>query len=151
MSQTITIKTTCYALFLALLTLATGCGKQANSTKSDVDPRDQYVGTYSVTLTEGPPKMRTLKTTIKFSKSPTIGGLLVLTDYAGDNPVQLSGSDFNLYRHGVNRNAFGDDKDIFSRDGSGKFDGNTVKMTTYTGGNSDGGGDIRCDYVGTKQ
>ncbi|QHV95656.1 hypothetical protein GJR95_11855 [Spirosoma endbachense] len=146
-----TIKTICYVLFLPLLTLAIGCGKKGDSTNGNVDPRDQYVGTYNVTLTEGPPKMRTLKTSIKFSKSSTTGSYLVLTDYAGDNIVELSSSHINLYKHSVNQDAFGDNKDIFSRYGSGDFNGSTVKMTTYTGGNSDGGADVKCDYVGTKQ
>ncbi|MPR34019.1 hypothetical protein [Salmonirosea aquatica] len=76
------IKTTLYPFHLILLALAIGCSK-----KDDVvDPRDQFVGTYNVTVTEGPPMMRTLKTTIKFSKSQ-YSDQLILSDFLSLNPT----------------------------------------------------------------
>ena len=124
------------------------------SGKDSINATNQYVGTYETTVQittsykdYGTSKKSTTTATISFKASSSTA--LTLTDDWGDHYVALvgSGPEFSLTSHSVTRNILGD-KGIFSRTGGGKFNGNSITMTTYT---LSDGIEITAVYTGSKK
>lgn len=120
-------------------------------------PGGQYEGTYetSVQITKhsidnANSKTSSTTSTISFkASSSSFSTALTLTDDWGDHFVELEGSgpEFSLTSHSVTGNILGD-KGIFSRTGGGKFNGNSITMTTYT---HNDGTEITAVYTGSKK